>query len=71
LEIDTDALPYNGLTFEFYGQTQEQTINRPDGHGGYEPVLGEDGKPRSLGWQWANYISNVIGPTYNGVDVDF
>jgi len=63
MEIDTDNLPYEGLCFEFYGQTQEQVVQRPGPGGKFEPVLGEDGKPRTLGWQWSNYLSNVIGPS--------
>jgi hypothetical protein len=71
LDLDTDNLPYEGLLFEFYGQTQEKVCQRPDGSGGFEPILGSDGKPTTLGWEWSNYLSNVIGPSAMKVGAPF
>jgi hypothetical protein len=63
MDIDTDNLPYNGVCFEFYLTSTENILTRPGSDGKYEAILDENGKPRTLGWQWSNYVNNVIGPS--------
>jgi hypothetical protein len=62
-EIDTDNLPYEGLLFEFLGSTKENIAQRRTKDGEYETVFDENGKPRTLGWEWNNILANVLGPS--------
>lgn len=71
LEIDTDNLPYEGLLFEYYLQTTEKILTRRKPDGGFENLLDENGKPRTLGWQYSNFVGNVVGPSSMKIDEGF
>ncbi len=64
MDLDTEALPYDGLMFDFYLQSSERTAQRTevgtDGKTKYVPILGPDGKPRTMGWQWNNFLGDSI-----------
>jgi hypothetical protein len=66
MELDEDSLPYEGLLFEFYLTSSEKKLQRKTENGKYEALLDENGKPRTLGWQFNNYLSNVVGPSSFG-----
>lgn len=70
-EIDTDNLPYEGLLFEFLGTTSEDVVKRRLKDGSFEVVNDEQGKPRTLGWIWNNFLSNVLGPSSLTIDEGF
>ena len=60
-EIDTDK--YEGLIFNFHLLSYEKPIQRKTAEGKYETILDENGKPRTLGYQYSNFLDNVIGPS--------
>lgn len=71
LEFDKDTLPYDGLMFDFLLSSSERPMQRRLKDGSYEPILDGQGKPRTQGWQWNNYISNTIGPSALNVEGGF
>lgn len=72
-EIDTDNLPYENLLFEFWLTSTEQQLKRKTNTGGdYEVILDPStGKPRTLGWQWNNFVQNVLGPSTMKLDTPY
>lgn len=63
MELDPENLPYKeGLLFEFWLTSSEQKLQRKVGNK-FEPILDENGQVRTLGWQWNNFVSNVLGPS--------
>jgi hypothetical protein len=63
LDLDTDALPYDGLMFDFYLCSSERIAQRFE-NGEYKPILDGAGEPRTLGWQWNNFLGDsILGPS--------
>ena len=62
MELDTDNLPYEGLCFEYWLQAREKNMQKKEGNK-WVPVIDQvTGKPKTMGWEWSNFLGNVMGP---------
>lgn len=66
MELDEENLPYEGLCFEYHLTSYEKVLQRRLENGKFEALLDENGKPRTNGWQYSNFLSNVLGPSSFG-----
>ncbi len=67
MELDEDNLPYDGVCFEYHLTSYEKVLQRKTENGKFEPMLDENGKPRTNGYQYSNFLSNVLGPSSFGL----
>ena len=50
-----------GVTFDNILNSQEDAPTKPDGKGGWTPILDARGKPIKNGFVWNSFLNNVIG----------
>ena len=51
----------NGLTFDNILSSIEDVQTKPDGKGGYTPILDGRGQPVKNGFKWNSFLNGVIG----------
>jgi len=56
-----DVSIYKGLVFDAIISSRERVAQKPNGKGGYENILDDNGKPITQGWELNCQLDDVLG----------